>query len=452
MPPTGTRGGSRRAWAAAVSAAATMILVLGCSGDPTAPAAIRQSPLGDTAGAVVRWTTDRPARASVRYGFVSGRYDRLAYPAAAGGGDKAAATDHAVPLLEVPRGRSVFIRRVNVEPGGGPFAAPEETLIFAAAPSRPALLRFTSVDVQFGDALVLRCPGGATVLIDAGDPLEGRKGETAPSHLMRWLDDHRIDRFAFAAVTHAHRDHAGGFVRDGAGGPGVFDRYPIGIFLDLPAHSGSRPDLKELQARLDAAGVPRLVISPGMTAVSDPDRLGWDPALDVKVLHGGAEPLWNDLNNDSLVLRVGYRDVDFVTGGDCEREGEALILQRFPGDLAGVEVLKAGHHGRSDAGSEPFLAALDPRAALVTVAFVAYREGAAAGAAATAPVLERFAALGTDVFRFDDASPLDGTADHGTFWHTTLVTDGASYEIRTEPSVWGLVDKPPPGKSRGDGT
>lgn len=428
-----------------IQAICLVVLAAGCGG-PAAPPELLQSPLGDVTGAVVRWTTSRPARAVVRYGFVSGRYDRLAYPAAGGGDDKARRTEHAVPLLALPPRTPVFIRRVNTEPGLAAAVAAQETLFFAEPPACARLLRFTSVDVQFGDALVLECPSGAVVLIDAGDPEEGRAGEAAPAHLMRWLDDHGVDGLAAAALTHAHRDHVGGFVRGGIDGVGVVDTRGIGVFLDLPAHSGERPDHRTLVARLEELGVPRLAVAPGMTDGSHPDRLGWDPALRVEVLHGGAEPGWSDLNNDSLALRVGYGDVDFLTVGDCEAAAEELMLERFPGKLAGIEVLKAGHHGRSDASGGLFLDAVLPRTALVTVAFAAYREGVAAGAEATAPVLARFAARGTDVFRFDDAEPLGEPADTRTFWHTTLVTDGVSYEIRLEPSVWGLTRSIPDGQ------
>ena len=417
----------------------------GCGeASPTAPTPLRSEFLG-VAGRAVQWRTDRPTRGSVRYGLVSGRYDRVAYPDA--GEDTAYACSHAVRLLGASAGNPVFLRRLDRVRGGDLAVAAEETVLLADPPDTPPLLRFTSVDVHFGDALVLRAPGGAVVLVDAGDPWLAVAGESAPEHLARWLRDHGVQRLAAAAATHAHADHLGGFVRAGAdGGDGLLARLAVDRFLDLPAHSGERPDHRTLVARLEELGVPRLAVAPGMTDGSHPDRLGWDPALRVEVLHGGAEPGWSDLNNDSLALRVGYGDVDFLTVGDCEAAAEELMLERFPGKLAGIEVLKAGHHGRSDASGGLFLDAVLPRTALVTVAFAAYREGVAAGAEATAPVLARFAARGTDVFRFDDAEPLGEPADTRTFWHTTLVTDGVSYEIRLEPSVWGLTRAIPDGQ------
>ena len=75
---------------------------------------------------------------------------------------------------------------------------------------------------------------------------------------------------------------------------------------------------------------------------------------------------------------------------------------------------------------------------IIVLAFVAYSGGPADGLASTEEVLERLADVGSDVFRFDAAEPLGRVNDNRTFWHTTFVTDGTSYEVRIEPSVWGL--------------
>ena len=409
----------------------------GCGeASPTAPTPLRSEFLG-VAGRAVQWRTDRPTRGSVRYGLVSGRYDRVAYPDA--GEDTAYACSHAVRLLGASAGNPVFLRRLDRARGGDLAVAAEETVLLADPPDTPPLLRFTSVDVHFGDALVLRAPGGAVVLVDAGDPWLAVAGESAPEHLARWLRDHGVQRLAAAAATHAHADHLGGFVRAGAdGGDGLLARLAVDRFLDLPAHSERKALYAELRALLFQLGVPRLEVAPGMTDASDPERLAWDPALRVKVLNAGARPEWDDLNDDSLVLRISYGVIDIVAAGDAETPAEGLILSAFGADLPGTECLKVGHHGRADASGNEFLQALRPRVALIPVAFVAYAEGPARGAEDTRQTLDRLAEIGADVYRFDAAPAAAAAQDNRTFWHTTFVTDGLGYEVRLEPSLWGV--------------
>lgn len=432
----------------AFSSLGLLRLLAGCGGSTTRPelpdpsfGALRAE------GRQVLWTSDQPARGAVRYGLISGAQDRLAYPAAAGGADKAYLLEHAVPLGDIPANTPVFLRRTLQVGDGRLFVAPEETLTFSveALSGQAPRLRFTALDVQFGDAHVLQLPtSDKVVAIDAGDPGVARTGETAPAHVKRWLDDRGITRLDVAMATHIHADHIGGFVRAGDGTAGLLETYEVGLYLDVPAVSRQRSLYTQALNQLQAAGVPRLVITPGMSDVTDPDALAWDPLVHVLVLNAGSQAEWagaaydgDALNNDSIVLKISYGDVDLITGGDCEVVGESRIIAHYGAALAGVELFKVSHHGRYDANSLAYLQAMTPRTAVVPVAFVAYDEGPAGGASASAQALGFLAGLRVDVFRFDAADPLDRPQDNQTFWHTTFVTDGYNYEMRIAPSVWG---------------
>jgi len=426
--------------------------VLGGCGETTTipPPAPPTSHFQGIDGNRVLWRSSEATRGTVRYGSVSGEYDFLAYQQVATGDgyDR----QHAVPLLSVSVGVPVYIQRVDRTRSGELFAAAEETVVFASLPREAGRLRMTSVDVQFGDAHVLQLPTDSkVVVIDAGNPYESRTGEDAPVHFRSWLDRQGITRLDVAVVTHIHVDHYGGFLWGANGaGDGLLEIFPVDLFLDVAEVSGNQERHVDLQNLLDDLQIPRPVIEPGMTETSHPELLGWDPAVAVTVLNAGSQEEWQDisyegtrLNNDSVVLKISYGQVDIVTGGDCEVEGEARILALYPQALAGVEYYKVHHHGRYDASSVEWVTTLTPWVALVPVAFAAYDEGPDGGASATAQTLQRLADVGADVFRFDSAEPLGYPENHYTFWHTTFVTDGQSYEIQVEPSVWG----PPPGGS-----
>lgn len=394
----------------------------------------------------IQWTTSLTTRGTVRYGFVSGQYDRVAYPAAGAGRDKVYDETHTVILLSAVAGVPIYIQRTDQTNRGHFYAAAEETVVFASVPDLSPLLVFTSLDVQFGDAHVLELPSeGKLVMIDAGPWYEERRGESAVEHVLHWLEGQAVERIDYALATHTHADHWGGFLPSWSGSPGVFALYEIGIFLDVAEVSGNHDDHEEIVAYVDAKGITRYVIEPGMSNTTDPEPLGWDPLVDVLVLNAGSQPEWagsgwegDRINNDSIVLKISYGEVDIITGGDCENPGEARILTHYPAALGGVEYYKAHHHGRYDASSEVFVQAIAPRVAFIPVAFAAYNEGPAGGADATAQTLERLAAVGADVFRFDSAAPVGHENDNRTFWHTSFVTDGTSYEVRIAASVWGL--------------
>jgi beta-lactamase superfamily II metal-dependent hydrolase len=442
---SGTQGGNV-GWIAAGAGLviAAGLLLGGCGKTTTEPQETTpqfRSVLDSLGGRTVYWHTDQPTRGAVRYGFVRGEYDHLAYPVARGDADKAYTLTHAVSLLAPDDSVTVYFRRTDRLADGPLYAAAEESsLVVAAAPLGPTL-SYTTIDVQFGDAHVLRLPTtGAVVAIDGGDPGVRLYGETAPEHVMRWIDDHGITRLDVVLATHMHADHVGGLLRDGDGGDGLLERYPVGLYVDVPAVTGNAYNLNDVHAILTAKGIPDRIVTPGLTSATAPDALGWDPNVDVMVLNAGTQPEWadGDINNDSVVLKINYGDVAFITGGDCLELGESRILTHYASALAGVEYYKAQHHGRYNANSLAYLQAIAPRVSVIPIAFAAYEEGPAGGLAATTQTISRLTNLGADIFRFDSAEPLERPEDDVTFWHTTFVTDGASFEIRIEPSVWGL--------------
>ena len=71
-------------------------------------------------------------------------------------------------------------------------------------------------------------------------------------------------------------------------------------------------------------------------------------------------------NEISNVYRVSYGKASFLFTGDLEKEQEAKLLEKTPGALQST-VLKVGHHGSKTSTSEPFLAAVAPRWAVIDV-------------------------------------------------------------------------------------
>ena len=97
----------------------------------------------------------------------------------------------------------------------------------------PASAALTALDVGQGDALLLRAPDGAAVLVDAGP-----SGDPAP--VLGALRREGVRRLAAVVVTHAQADHAGGAAA-------VLGRYPVrrpgapALPAGDPSGRGARP-------------------------------------------------------------------------------------------------------------------------------------------------------------------------------------------------------------------
>jgi hypothetical protein len=72
-------------------------------------------------------------------------------------------------------------------------------------------------------------------------------------------------------------------------------------------------------------------------------------------------------NDDSLVLRLHYRNRDILLPGDAEKQAEHAILEENKAEALRADVLKVGHHGGKNSTTLEFLAAVQPRVAIISV-------------------------------------------------------------------------------------
>ncbi|MFT5434665.1 MAG: competence protein ComEC, partial [Myxococcota bacterium] len=74
-----------------------------------------------------------------------------------------------------------------------------------------------------------------------------------------------------------------------------------------------------------------------------------------------------EANDNSLVLKVIYRDFSLLLTGDVEAAAEKMLVERRFGSLKST-VLKVPHHGSSTSSSESFLRAVGPTLAVAQCA------------------------------------------------------------------------------------
>jgi hypothetical protein len=70
-------------------------------------------------------------------------------------------------------------------------------------------------------------------------------------------------------------------------------------------------------------------------------------------------------NNDSVVLKLQFRERSILMTGDIERKAEDALLAAVP-DLR-ADVVKVPHHGSKTSSTEAFVAATRPRFAIISV-------------------------------------------------------------------------------------
>ncbi|MCG8403486.1 MAG: DNA internalization-related competence protein ComEC/Rec2 [Firmicutes bacterium] len=206
------------------------------------------------------------------------------------------------------------------------------------------------LDVGQGDSILVRFPGGGTMLVDAGGWPGGPEENRLPGDLVVVPYLHRlgINSLDALVVTHGHEDHAGGV-------PAVVEKLAVktvilscaGEYRELPAF------LKELQVPVHRAGAGQ--------------ALRLDDRVDVLVLHPGrhSSGAGGDNQNDaSLVLRLEYGDISFLLTGDIEEPAQKELLAG--GAELRSNLLKVPHHG-SRFFKSGFFETVSPEVAVIQV-------------------------------------------------------------------------------------
>jgi len=72
-----------------------------------------------------------------------------------------------------------------------------------------------------------------------------------------------------------------------------------------------------------------------------------------------------DFNNNSIVLKLHYKDAKFLFTGDIEKNAEENLL--VDNCLLKSDILKVAHHGSDSSTGESFLNSVDPEIAVISV-------------------------------------------------------------------------------------
>jgi competence protein ComEC len=275
------------------------------------------------------------------------------------------------------------------------------TAAFAPIPSS-GVLEVHMIDVGQGDAVAVRTPRGRWLLFDAGrgDARRDAGRMTIVPYLRA-----RGGPLVLFVLSHPHADHAGGAAS-------VLKAMRPPAYLDAAFAGGSSPyrasldAARQLQVTWRRARAGEVVSVDGVRLrVLAPDS-AWTAGL-------------TDPNLASVVVRLEFGSSTMLFTGDAEAPEEDWLLDRSPA-LLRADLLKVAHHGSGTSTTEAWLDAVQPRAALVSVAarnFYGHPDPV---------VMRRLSGHGVTVLRTDQLGTVVARTD-GVHW--TLQAAGIRWRL-----------------------
>jgi len=268
--------------------------------------------------------------------------------------------------------------------------------IAAATVSASENLTVHFLDVGQGDSELVQF-NGKNVLIDAGTQDMGPRVES-------YLKNHGVSSLDLLVATHPHEDHIGGLLD-------ILNDFGVKQVLDSGQTHTSQTFENYLNL-IDRKNIPFETAERGQT-------INLDPAIKIEVLSPPIPLFPDDLNQNSIVLKITYNKVSFLLMGDAGIEAEKSLLSS--GSNLDSDILKVGHHGSSSASSSSFLARVKPAISIIEVG-----AGNDYGHP-TKKTLKALQSTGSKVYRTD----LNG--------NIAVTTDGQKYTITTEKQSWNTA-------------
>ncbi|MEW6141557.1 MAG: DNA internalization-related competence protein ComEC/Rec2 [Chloroflexota bacterium] len=220
-------------------------------------------------------------------------------------------------------------------------------LVWTAALTLPdEQLCVSILDVGQGDAILIQTPDRQKVLIDGGPGVQD-----TVNHLGRMMPfwDRTID---LVVLTQPQADHLTGLLP-------VLDRYQVKKVAE-PGLTYSSVAYRQWLSALAANDIEHTIARAGQYF-----DLGRGIRLDI--LHPGEKLLTDtadDINNNALVMRLSWCNVNFLLAGDIAYEAELELLTNHTPLKSSV--LKVAHHGSRTSTSAQFLEAISPGTAVIS--------------------------------------------------------------------------------------
>jgi len=259
------------------------------------------------------------------------------------------------------------------------------------------VLTITGIDVGQGNSSLIQTPQGHNVLVDGGGFSEFSAFDTGEFILAPFLWRNKINTLDYIILSHPESDHINGLIY-------ILKNFKVHTLIKNTDMTKS--EAYETMIKLCRDNGVRI----------------WNPSIKGETLYLGETGLLffendekfqsSDLNNNSLVFKISYKDFSMLFPGDILSVREKRLVNTNSLNLQS-EILFSPHHGSSSSSTEIFLDKVLPKSVIVSCGRNNRYKFPHPG------VLKRYEDMGIQIFRID--------RDGAVF----ISTNGREYHIKT---------------------
>ena len=221
----------------------------------------------------------------------------------------------------------------------------EELIFTDSIPVDGSSLLIRFLDVGQGDATLIT-KGEHSVLIDTGefDQLDRLRG---------YLADAEITTLDAVIGTHPHSDHIGSMAT---------------IIREYHPHTLYIPDVSSNTVSYDMMLKDASENGTNLVTICAGDTLEIGDIF-LQILAPAKRAEYEDLNNYSVVTKIIYGSNSCLIAADAQDVSEKEMLWSFASEKneLSADILRVGHHGSETSTTKEFLAAVSPKAAVISV-------------------------------------------------------------------------------------
>lgn len=254
------------------------------------------------------------------------------------------------------------------------------------------------MDVGKADSTLIQI-GDKNYLIDAGLQ-ENSKA------LIKHLHNLGVKELEIVFMTHPHKDHIGGL-------PAILNSFRVKQIYDTELINPNSKLYPKILGLITQKNIKKSKIQAPMKIMLDKGaymEVLWP--LERKITLANAT---SNINPNSLVLHLVYKDFSMMFAADIYKQSEEQIIRLYPSKQLSSNVLKVGHHGSDSSTSDEWLNVLKPQ---VAVASYGIKKGAFAAKYPSDKTLERLKTRQIKLY----GTFLDGDV--------IITTDGEAYSVK----------------------